>query len=631
MRGPEDQAEFASIEELCPKQFVEESVHVPRSQTLARSANTRNSITHQHAEASMNASSSRPLDGSASDQDYNSQQFTQNFKSMQLFQPQVGSHPSHNNQPAPTLMNTLCSQPHLGSQQNQEDSNHHSHRMFMDTHHPAQPQIVSYQNGNIYNSPVPRMTRNVHSFQPQIGSRQNQQPCNLQLPPMPAHTSRLQIDYQESHDRDLAHSSVETPRLQPQVGFREVQEAYNSQLAHMFTDTPQQQLLTEFPQSHDASIRKVDQMLMEMPPSNSQVDLLRGPDVHDRQLNQVPRSVRQPRERMESPRTQEAFHRQMDVLAVSDLQSDWQNGLQAGPRSPFWDQYPQNFRSSQHIQFQQPAQNVPSTSSTSTTSSPQLHLGPGGYLPAQQHGAQEGWPRSSHEGTRAGSLLTYPNPQKYELLSQLMPQIYGQPAVRQPIQNRGHLHQPQMLPAPTALSRMRPAAMHMPPPAFEPSGSLPPTQLSSDVVHKATFDDLRATRQPPIGTPRASRPKLITANIGQAIGQGKQAVGGLTLPLLPYHPGSDVMYPYARGDPSEALRVLTANGRPSIDKLIDKDIVPFVKSNGEIGAADWGVIRIGNVSVSLREIFFHCSLPFHHAFSHFFPFSFTLARRLHPT
>lgn len=607
--GPQDQARFAVSKDSHTHQFIEDSVHFPWPQTPARSA-----IPRQFAEVSMHAPSHQALVDSALDQHALTQQLSQNSPSMHLFQYQVGSQPTLSTQPvqndqlASTMMNTHHLQPQTGSQQIQESNNQHLYQMLMDIRHPAQPQIGTYQTEEAHNPHMPQIPSNMHSFQPQVESYQDQQAYNRQLPQLAIDASRSQhpIDHQESHNRQMAQFSMKMPLFQPHLGFQETQEPHNGQLARISMNTSQFQPQIGFPQTFEASIREVDQMMMNTPPNRAQTNLPRSRDTHNRQLNQVPKSVRRARDRMEFPRTQEALNRQMALLATRDAHSDWQNGVQAGSRPGFWDQCRQNFGISQHVQPQPPAQNMPSDFCTSTALFPPLHLGPAGHFRPQQLGGHQGWSSSYKEGARVEPLLTPPFPPISDMPLQVVPQSHTQRAAYQSIHNQGQLHQPQVLPAPMPVGRTCSGTMQMPPPASKPSGYLSKTQ---QVVHKATFDNLYATQQPPVGTPRALGPKLITAAIERTTGKGRQTGNGLTLPSLPYNPGSDAMYPNATEDPSEALRMLTANGRPSIDKLFDRDIVPFMKSDGESGAVDWGVIRIGNVSIPL-----HCFSPSHQPF-----------------
>lgn len=609
--GPQDQATFASdISPHSHQSTDDDSADVTWPQTPARSA-----ITSQTAETSMHVRSPEVLLDSASNEDVVTQQLSQDSASMHLFQPggpfpsSVSAQPFQNYQLVSTLMSASHNQSQIESQEMPERNNRHLYHMLMDISHPIQSQIGSHQAKDAPKPDMPQIQSNMYSFEPQIGSYRSLQACNRQLPQMSIDNSRGQhdIDHQESHNRQMLQFSMKMPHLQSQLGFQEIRNAHDRQLARIPANASHFQSHIEIPQVLEAPIREVDQVSINTPLNDAVTSLQRNRDIYNHELNHAPIGVRRPRDRMEPPRTQEALNRQMALFATGNMHSDWQNGLQAGSRPAFWDQCRQNFGISQHVQPEPSARNMPSDFCTGTTLFPQLHLGPDGHFRPQQFGALQEWPSSYHEGARVGPFLSPSFPSTTDMPSQVGLRTNAQRAAYQSIQNQGQLNQPPVLlapmpPAPMPVSRTGPAAIHVLPPALKPSGFLSKPRISSEVLHKEASDGPHATQQPPIGTPRASGPKLITAALERTTGQGQPTDKEPTPPSLSYYPGSDVMYPYAKEDPSESLRLLTAHGLPSIDKLLDKDIVPFMKGDEKNGAVDWGVIRIGNVSISLHYL-----------------------------
>ncbi|KAL9599227.1 MAG: hypothetical protein Q9179_003630 [Wetmoreana sp. 5 TL-2023] len=65
---------------------------------------------------------------------------------------------------------------------------------------------------------------------------------------------------------------------------------------------------------------------------------------------------------------------------------------------------------------------------------------------------------------------------------------------------------------------------------------------------------------------------------------------------LPYRPGSDDMFPHSIGGMSVRLQELTRNGNPSFAAATRPETLPFVESARQSRVAEWGVLRIVNVS-----------------------------------
>ncbi len=77
---------------------------------------------------------------------------------------------------------------------------------------------------------------------------------------------------------------------------------------------------------------------------------------------------------------------------------------------------------------------------------------------------------------------------------------------------------------------------------------------------------------------------------------GRQSSVQPSLPMLPYRPGSDDMFPTTIGGASVRLQELTRNGQPSLAMAMSREIVPFAETAKNTKPAGWGVVKIGNVS-----------------------------------
>jgi len=65
-----------------------------------------------------------------------------------------------------------------------------------------------------------------------------------------------------------------------------------------------------------------------------------------------------------------------------------------------------------------------------------------------------------------------------------------------------------------------------------------------------------------------------------------------------YRPGGDAMYPQVAPGASGQYQALTQNGQPSLEAAAQGGAPPFVEASKEAGPAEWGVVKIGNVSSS---------------------------------
>lgn len=69
--------------------------------------------------------------------------------------------------------------------------------------------------------------------------------------------------------------------------------------------------------------------------------------------------------------------------------------------------------------------------------------------------------------------------------------------------------------------------------------------------------------------------------------------------LLPYRPGSDDMYPHGQHGGSIQFQELTRNGGPTYESATRPEMLPFAENARRSKPAEWGVLRIGNVSPEL--------------------------------
>ena len=538
----QDQTELVS-EHLRPHHYFEDSAQVAGSHTPTRPTTTREASIPQLPATSMYASSPHTPIGSGSEQ-VASARFSQRFMNADPFQRQLKSQLAQSTQPiqghrlALKLMNSHPLQLPTGLQPIQESYDHLLNQDLTDTNYPTFAQNWSFKDGG-----------------------------SLKLPQLPA-----------------------------QVGYQEIQDAYKSQLARISMNTPQ----PEFSQAHEPATSQLEQVPINIAPI--------GPPSDNRPLNPTPRNMRRSRTKWEFPRTQEALDRQMALLAMKYGQNCWPNEQETEIRPPGWSQSRQNFGIFQRDPSQPPG---PHMASTSTTNSPQMcrpapspraSLEPDGQYGFHKSIAPQGWPGSHNEGARAEPRFCPLFPKTVDEPFQTVTQAYTQPVAKQENYQHGQLDQLGMLPAPRSTGRMPYLAGHIPAAASTSpsSGLASKTQLYSDRARRAALEGVHTKVQPPIGTPRALPRK---SDYSDQSNQSNRAIVEVEVKVerpiqagLAYYPGSDLMFPYAKDDPSEALRILTINGRPSIDELMDGNIVPFVKNEGESNVADWGVIRIGNVS-----------------------------------
>ena len=80
---------------------------------------------------------------------------------------------------------------------------------------------------------------------------------------------------------------------------------------------------------------------------------------------------------------------------------------------------------------------------------------------------------------------------------------------------------------------------------------------------------------------------------------GPQSTVKPDLPSLPYRAGSDAMFPHTFGGASVRFQNITRDIPPSLETVSAEENVPFVETARSTKPAEWGVLKIGNVSEKL--------------------------------
>ena len=77
---------------------------------------------------------------------------------------------------------------------------------------------------------------------------------------------------------------------------------------------------------------------------------------------------------------------------------------------------------------------------------------------------------------------------------------------------------------------------------------------------------------------------------------GPQSTVKPALPTLPYRAGSDAMFPHTFGGASVRFQNITREVPPSLETVSAEENIPFVETARSTKPAEWGVLKIGNVS-----------------------------------
>lgn len=194
-----------------------------------------------------------------------------------------------------------------------------------------------------------------------------------------------------------------------------------------------------------------------------------------------------------------------------------------------------------------------------------FYVGPGGYPSQIQYPQAFGYQQPSYVA---------PQPVAYGNVWQ---QMYGQPTPaypmygQQPIMGRPEYAPP---PLPNSRSYARPPATNRIAPLYAQT-----TAFQTPAGAQA--------RQLPVGLHQISeRQNRI----------GPQTIVKPDLPSLPYRAGSDAMFPHAFGGASVRFQNLTRDVPPSLDTVSAEENIPFVETARSTKPAEWGVLKVGNVS-----------------------------------
>ena len=192
-------------------------------------------------------------------------------------------------------------------------------------------------------------------------------------------------------------------------------------------------------------------------------------------------------------------------------------------------------------------------------------VGPGGYPSQMQYPQAFGYQQPSY---------VTPQPMAYGNVWQ---QTYGQPTSAYPMYGQQALiGRPEYVPPPLPNNRF-----HARPPA---TNRIAPLYAQTNAFQ----------------TPALAQARQLPGALHQ-LSEWQNRFGPLStvkpdLPSLPYRAGSDAMFPHAFGGASVRFQNLTRNVPPSLDTVSAEENVPFVETARSTKPAEWGVLKIGNVS-----------------------------------
>lgn len=177
--------------------------------------------------------------------------------------------------------------------------------------------------------------------------------------------------------------------------------------------------------------------------------------------------------------------------------------------------------------------------------------------------------------------------------------MYPQPAMTHLGLSQAESRNPFFAPVPVLPTGMRPAALQR----------LAPYALRTGVFNNFEGPAESPFRTQSISTPNQfhpQRPKTLgsglsplTVNTSNSEWQNRFGGHSPVIPngqLLPYRAGSNTMYHYTGESTSNELKDLIKNGRPSVTKATDRAVAPFAENAKASKPAEWGVMKIGNVS-----------------------------------
>lgn len=192
-------------------------------------------------------------------------------------------------------------------------------------------------------------------------------------------------------------------------------------------------------------------------------------------------------------------------------------------------------------------------------------VGPGGYPSQMQYPQAFGYQQPSYA---ASQLMP---------LGHVWQETYGQPTSAYPMYGQQNLMgRPEYVPPP--LSSNRP---HARPPA---TNRIAPLYAQSIPFHA------------PMAAQTRQHPGTLHQISEWQNRFGPQPAVQPDLPSLPYRAGSDAMYPHAFGGASVRFQNLTRDIPPSLDTVAAEENIPFVETARSTKPAEWGVLKVGNVS-----------------------------------
>ena len=107
----------------------------------------------------------------------------------------------------------------------------------------------------------------------------------------------------------------------------------------------------------------------------------------------------------------------------------------------------------------------------------------------------------------------------------------------------------------------------------------------------------KLTPQDPMNVQTRELPSAITQNTEWQNRYGPQPSVVPDVPVLPYLPGSDTMFPRSTGTASVRYQNLTREDPPSLHMATAEENVPFAENSRNCRPGKWGVVKIGNVSI----------------------------------
>ncbi len=208
-----------------------------------------------------------------------------------------------------------------------------------------------------------------------------------------------------------------------------------------------------------------------------------------------------------------------------------------------------------------------------------------GQMPMQQWGSQGLGPVSRYPGMHLTSMPGFVHYVPYPMLPQLQTgyPMYGQPQyqgafVQSPVPQQQYT-------APQGCLNMEALGVN--------AASRPGFVLESSQQASTSQRQLQETQRASTAYHNGTNSR----NTEWSNRFGRPGSVQPSLPMLPYRPGSDDMFPQTAVEgASVKLQELTRNGPPSLAMATSREIAPFAETARNTKSAEWGVVKIGNVS-----------------------------------